>query len=249
MQDQVRKELKTLCLSILQSEESSGLQEQVEQCQALLQKLYVAAYLKEQNLSRETGKMPFAEDEVHFVEKKQEEPPEASSMEQESLLSEENATTEELSSSTESKGHTEVPETQKPLTEDKVHFIEKKQEEPQEDLPPPITTSQPDLELADFVPADPQIAPKGSSLNQRLAKGSLNFGLNDRIAFVKHLFGDNMNDFNRVVSQLNTFEDFEEAEHFIEQMVKPDYDWQQKEAYEMRFMNRLRQRFGLEEME
>lgn len=83
-----------------------------------------------------------------------------------------------------------------------------------------------------------------ASLNDQLAENRLRIGLNDRIAFVKHLFGGEQEDFNRVLSQLNTFEDLQEAESFIEQMVKPDYDWRQKEEYEMRFRHLLRQRFG-----
>ncbi len=88
--------------------------------------------------------------------------------------------------------------------------------------------------------------PQKASVNSKLGMGSINIGLNDRISFVKNLFGGQQEDFNRVLSQLNTFESLAEAENFIEQMVKPDYDWHQKEEYEMRFLELVRHRFGEE---
>lgn len=80
------------------------------------------------------------------------------------------------------------------------------------------------------------------SLNDRL-QNTIQIDLNDRIAFVKHLFNGNQSDFNRVVSQLNTFKTEEEANFFIKKMVKPEYDWSQKEEYEMRLMEIIERRF------
>ena len=85
--------------------------------------------------------------------------------------------------------------------------------------------------------------PKSSLLNETLSK-HINVGLNDRIGFVQHLFGDSNEDFNRVLSQLNTFDTFEEAKNFIEDMVKPDYnDWKGKEEFEERFMELVEKKF------
>jgi hypothetical protein len=53
------------------------------------------------------------------------------------------------------------------------------------------------------------------SLNDRLAGNMLKFGLNDRIGFVKDLFDGSQEDFNRVVSQLNTLGNLNEAMEFI----------------------------------
>lgn len=76
-----------------------------------------------------------------------------------------------------------------------------------------------------------------SSLNETLNKG-INIGLNDRLAFVKHLFNNNQDDYTRVISQLNTLESASGAKNFIEQMVKPEYNnWEGKEAFEERFIN------------
>jgi hypothetical protein len=82
---------------------------------------------------------------------------------------------------------------------------------------------------------------KGRSLNARFANFSL--GLNDRLAFSKHLFNDNQEDLARVVNQLNTYESYEESLAFIEQMIKPDYDWSAKKDYEERFLNLIKLRF------
>jgi len=74
------------------------------------------------------------------------------------------------------------------------------------------------------------------SLNDRLKKG-ITIGLNDRIAFVKHLFNDSTADFNRVISQLNTLDSELEALEFLNTMVKPEYNnWVGKETYEARFL-------------
>jgi hypothetical protein len=89
-----------------------------------------------------------------------------------------------------------------------------------------------------------QEEPKSMSLNDRLNKG-INIGLNDRIAFEKRLFGGSPDDFNRVLSQLNTFDTFEEAKGFIEDFVKPDYDnWNGKEEYEARFLEIVEKKFN-----
>ncbi len=86
-------------------------------------------------------------------------------------------------------------------------------------------------------------ASKSNSLNDTLLKG-ISIGLNDRIAFVKHLFGGSNEDFNRVTSQLNTFDSFEDAQNFVEDMVKPDYkNWEGKEEYSVRFMNLVEKKF------
>ena len=69
------------------------------------------------------------------------------------------------------------------------------------------------------------------SLNDKL-QGDIQIGLNDRIAFVKNLFGGSQEDFNRVVYQLNSFKTLKEAKKFINKIVKPDYDWTDKEEVE-----------------
>lgn len=80
-------------------------------------------------------------------------------------------------------------------------------------------------------------------LNNALLQ-NIQIGLNDRIAFVKYLFNGDQGDFNRVVSQINTFKTQKEAKKFINKMVKPDYNWSEKSAYEERFMTIVERKFS-----
>jgi hypothetical protein len=85
--------------------------------------------------------------------------------------------------------------------------------------------------------------PKSLTLNDKLVK-EITIGLNDRIAFVKHLFGGSNEDYNRVLNQLITFDTFLETKSFIDEMVKPDYNnWDGKEDYEHRFMEIIEKKF------
>lgn len=81
------------------------------------------------------------------------------------------------------------------------------------------------------------------TLNDRLVKNTIQVGLNDRIAFVNHLFNFNQQDFNRVLSQLNTFKTEYEAKDFINNKVKPDYDWTGKEEYQERLITLIERKF------
>ena len=85
--------------------------------------------------------------------------------------------------------------------------------------------------------------PAPKSLNDRL-NTNIQIGLNDRIAFVKNLFDGSQEDFNRVVSQLNTYATEKEAKRFINKMVKPDYDWSKQEELEARFMEIVERKFA-----
>lgn len=102
-------------------------------------------------------------------------------------------------------------------------------------------------ELKDTIPVEvtadlfTKVTPK-KSLNDKL-QNTIQIGLNDRIAFVKHLFSNDVGSFNRVVSQLNTFETEKEAKKFITKTVKPDYDWSNKEEYEIRFLEIIERKF------
>lgn len=85
---------------------------------------------------------------------------------------------------------------------------------------------------------------RAKSLNDSFGK-SITLGLNDRIAFEKNLFGGSADDLNRVLSQLNTIDTFEEAKGFITELVKPDYNnWEGKEEYEERFMALVEKKYN-----
>ena len=98
-----------------------------------------------------------------------------------------------------------------------------------------VTPTQSDIEV---------LSNKSASLNDRLKKG-ITIGLNDRIAFVKHLFNGSTEDFNRVISQLNTSSTELEALEFLNNMVKPEYNnWIGKEEYEQRLLTFLEGKFS-----
>lgn len=97
---------------------------------------------------------------------------------------------------------------------------------------------------ADIFDKAEKITPVKKSLNDKLLQENIQIGLNDRIAFVKHLFNSNLNDFSRVVSQLNSFQSFSEATDFIENVVKKDYDWKEQEEYEQRFLQLVERKFS-----
>jgi len=83
------------------------------------------------------------------------------------------------------------------------------------------------------------------SLNDKLKGNGISIGLNDKIAFIKHLFGGSTEDYERVLSQLNTSETYEEAMTLIQNIIKPDYNhWEGKEEYEERFLEIIEGKFG-----
>ncbi|HMC01718.1 MAG TPA: hypothetical protein VKN14_11850 [Flavobacteriaceae bacterium] len=83
------------------------------------------------------------------------------------------------------------------------------------------------------------------SLNDKLKSKSIVIGLNDKIAFIKHLFEGKNEDYERVLSQINTSNSFEEINKLIKTIVKPDYNnWQGKEDYEERFMELIQSKFN-----
>ncbi|MEM9680223.1 MAG: hypothetical protein AAF901_07850 [Bacteroidota bacterium] len=82
------------------------------------------------------------------------------------------------------------------------------------------------------------------TLNDTLKGKALKIGLNDKIAFIKHLFEGKNEDYDRVISQVNTANSIEDARRLILDIVKPDYNnWEGKEDYEERFIEIVEGRF------
>ncbi|NVK26419.1 MAG: hypothetical protein HWE14_00175 [Flavobacteriia bacterium] len=113
---------------------------------------------------------------------------------------------------------------------------EKPQPEPEPEKPQAI---KPPQEVVDALEAK---GPSSSTGNSRLTK--LNIGLNDRIAFVKQLFMGSQEDYHRVISQINTMDDYNETVDFIQNVVKLDYDWSEVEETEQRLMDLVANRFN-----
>jgi hypothetical protein len=102
-------------------------------------------------------------------------------------------------------------------------------------------------DIKDVAPSKESVSKdtKGRSLNDTHTAKEMVVGLNDRLAFVKHLFNDSTEEFNRVLSQLNTIESHDRSMAFIENMVKPEYNnWKGKEEYAARFMALVERRFS-----
>lgn len=92
--------------------------------------------------------------------------------------------------------------------------------------------------------ANAQVETKPKSVND-VYKSGLQIGLNDKIAFIKHLFDGETDNYNRVISQLNTLETETEAKDFINEIVKPDYNnWEGKEMYEGRLVAIIESKFN-----
>ena len=109
--------------------------------------------------------------------------------------------------------------------------------------PPVEDIAEPVMVKSESVAEKAQSTEK-KSLNDRLAGGALKFGLNDRIGFVKDLFDGSAEDFNRVVSQLNTLGSLGEAQDFLTTHIAPEYGWADNEETAERFMAAVEQRFG-----
>ena len=83
------------------------------------------------------------------------------------------------------------------------------------------------------------------NINDIFAK-TVSIDLNDRLSFIKHLFEEDVSAYERVLSQIVTFERWEEVELFIKQMVKPEYqNWSDKAAIEERFLTILQKNFSV----
>lgn len=114
-------------------------------------------------------------------------------------------------------------------------------EEPELVLELPTADSETDKEaitpLFTLTADEPKIATEAPT------KGFV-IGLNDRVGFIHQLFDGSPEDYNRVLSQLMTYHTFEEADAFIRDMVKPDYNnWEGKSEYEERFMDVVARKF------
>jgi len=143
----------------------------------------------------------------------------------------------------------------KPAAPEQPKAEEPKTEAPAPEAPKPAETVR---DWREWEPAKSPLTPEGGKeekeapkpvevpkpLNTGLGR-SITLGLNDRIAFEKNLFGGSADDLNRVISQLNTLNNFDEARNFIDDLVKPDYaNWAGKEEYEERFMALVEKRFS-----
>ena len=90
--------------------------------------------------------------------------------------------------------------------------------------------------------ADEEVKP-AQSLNDKFGK-TAQIGLNDKLAFVQKLFFGSESEYNKVVKHIANLHSMQDAVIYIEQEVKPTYNyWKGKEEYEQRFLDLLLKRF------
>ena len=96
---------------------------------------------------------------------------------------------------------------------------------------------------ANFVKPQDLEQEKKQLIFEKIASG-LNISSSDRIDFEQQLFANSSEDFNRVISQLSTFDNFAEAKDFIDQIVKPDYNnWADNADIANRFIDIIENKF------
>jgi hypothetical protein len=216
MKDSVRKELKELCYYIIENNNSLARPEQLTRVQMLYERLLVLNYLEELEGEGKTisPSIKKTSPKVHLEEPKENPIKKVSPPEAAVIPA-------------------------KKIKENEPQLAPRPIEKPRTQKIDPVETKG-NSEEAATVNSEAEISP---SINDKLAKGAITVGLNDRIAFVKHLFNDSQADFNRVLSQLNTLDSYLESMYFIENLVKPDYDWENKKPYEDRLISLVKKRF------
>ncbi len=164
---------------------------------------------------------------------------------------------ERVAKSEEKEGSSESEQV-KQIAEEPLNEIEEEQEDETDEEENEIIEDEPaeeeivaeteeTPEISEEIIEEGAITPSKEKSNPKNgnSKKTITLGLNDRIAFEKHLFGGSAADLNRVISQLITYDTFQEAQDFIEDMVKPDYhNWEGKEEYALRFMDIVEKKFN-----
>ncbi|MDO4880343.1 MAG: hypothetical protein Q3983_03615 [Capnocytophaga sp.] len=91
-----------------------------------------------------------------------------------------------------------------------------------------------------------QIKEAPKTLNDKIiANQNIQIGLNDKLAFIKHLFNGETEDYTKALLVLNQYPTEKECIQFIQQKIKPNFNnWQGKEEYEERFISIISKKFN-----
>jgi len=85
---------------------------------------------------------------------------------------------------------------------------------------------------------------RSPKLNDRFAK-ILKVDVNDRSAFVKKLFDNKSEEYEKVMRKISTIEDWDSTYDFIQNKIKPEYNsWSDNLLVEKRFLNILKKQFN-----
>lgn len=244
MEDTIRKELNELCLTILKDIHSHNVTEFLPQVQSMQEKLILLKYLS------------FREKQLKTPESK------AATPDISEKLDEELEQTLQKAHSDQAQQGAPAPVNEKQVAEPRLAAPGTPDETPAKEAPqqeaPAAKAVEPKPSEApvseehltqDNTPAEVPAAPQRehetpAPKSPKMVAGPITLGLNDRISFTNHLFEGSQEDLNRVISQVNTLQTYPEAVNFIQNMVKPDYDWSNKLEYEERLFDLLKARFG-----
>lgn len=112
------------------------------------------------------------------------------------------------------------------------------------DITPPPVFEKSDMTEVTPTASDVIAEKRVQSINDRFKK-ELNIGLNDKIAFIKHLFEGKSEAYEEAVASINKKDTFDDAESYIKITLKPKYNyWLGKEEYAERFMEVVESRFS-----
>ena len=80
------------------------------------------------------------------------------------------------------------------------------------------------------------------NLNDQFAR-ELQIDLNDKNAFIKHLFDGNKIVYQQTIKEIESLNQFEQVKKVIENTKKYHNNWKEKESYEKRFMYLIHKNF------
>jgi len=83
---------------------------------------------------------------------------------------------------------------------------------------------------------------KAKNLNDQFA-GGLQIDLNDKNAFIKHLFNENKTIYQQIIKEIESLNHFEQVKKVIGRTKKYHNNWEGKESYEKRFIYLLQKNF------
>ena len=80
------------------------------------------------------------------------------------------------------------------------------------------------------------------NLNDQFAK-EIQIDLNDKNAFIKHLFNENKTIYEQSIQEIKGFKNFPQVKKIIDRIKKFHNNWEGKESYEKRFIYLLQKNF------
>lgn len=246
MKKQLEEQLKQLAEDIIEKKAFSSLEQLKEKTKKLYDAITIQLYLEEnqKQLENKQGAM----DSTSYEERQEEEPkPVEQPVHSDNIAEPLIEKIKDIVAQMPSETH-KIDEILEEILPTKKHTINELDDFASQYQQTPIferkeTTPEPQNSKEESVkPKQDSNSQKPKSLNEKLTK-HIQIGLNDRLAFTKHLFDGNAEDYNRVISQLTTFNSFEEINDFIDSQIKPDYNWEGKEAHVERFFSLIEKRF------